>query len=80
MYILISLFRGGDPVCGLQGHNWLLRCETWLLESRAQSFKATYLAGKSGSVVGHHGTTAQAPWYRYHTQLYTNMMTCYYTF
>lgn len=58
-------FRCRGPMCGLQGYIRLLRRQTWLLEPRAQGSKATHLAGAAGSVVGHHGASAQVPWYRY---------------
>ncbi len=51
-------------MCGLQGHIRLLRRQTWLLEPRAQGSEATHLAGAASSVVGHHGASAQVPWYR----------------
>lgn len=52
-------------MCGVQGYVRLLWRQTWLLEPRAQGSKATHLAGTAGSVVGHHGASAQVPWYRY---------------
>lgn len=67
----MSLCRYGDPMCALQGHIYPLRHDSWLLESRAQGFEETHLAGTVGSVVGDHGTSAQIPRYRCrHTVLY----------
>lgn len=58
-------------MCGVQGYMWLLRSQTWLLETSAQGSKATHLAWTVGSVVGHDGALAQIPRYRYYlTPLY----------
>lgn len=63
--MFMFIFRCGGPMCGVQGCFRLLQRQTWLLDQRAQGSKATHMAGTAGSVVGHHGTSAQVPWYRY---------------
>lgn len=60
---LIHFFSYGGPMYGLQGFIQILRKRTWLLEPRARGTKATHLAGAAGPVVGHHGSSAQVPWY-----------------
>lgn len=56
------LFRYWGPMCGVQGYIRLRRCQTWLLGQRAHSSNTAHLAGTAGSVVGHHGASAQVPW------------------
>lgn len=67
------LFRYGSPMRGVQRYIWLLRCQTWLLEPRAQGSKAAYLAGTPGSMVGHRGASSQVPWYWY-DPIYVNIL------